>query len=131
MAKPKEARDRELKEAEALMRVQSAFITARVPFLAASGTTAFGVLPGDGLHWEMSLLTRLGLTARQALAAATGNYAMVFGWTDRGRIAPGRLADMVVLTTNPVENIDNSRSIARIYLAGRELDRGQLLRPAP
>jgi len=131
MAKPREARDREVKEAEALMRAQSAFITARVPFLAASGTTAFGVLPGDGLHWEMSLLKRLGLTARQALAAATGNYARVFGWTDRGRIAPGRLADILVLTKNPVENIDNSRSIARIYLAGRELDRAQLLRPAP
>jgi len=131
MRMPQDARDQELKEAEAMMRVQSAFITAGVPFLAASGTTAFGVLPGDGLHWEMNLLKRLGLTARQALAAATGNYAIVFGWTDRGRIAPGCLADIVVLTKNPVENIDNSRSIARIYLSGRELNRAQLLRHSP
>ncbi|HUN73210.1 MAG TPA: amidohydrolase family protein [Steroidobacteraceae bacterium] len=127
--RPREARDRELKETEALMRVQSAFIAKRVAFLAASGTTAFGVLPGDGLHWEMHLLTRLGLSPRQALAAATGNYARVFGWTDRGRIAPGCLADIVVLAKSPVESIDNSRAITRIYLAGRELDRPQLLTP--
>jgi Amidohydrolase family len=131
LLKPQEAQDRELKEAEVLMHVQSAFITARVPFLAASGTTAFGVLPGDGLHWEMSLLKRSGLTARQALAAATENYAIVFGWTDRGRIAPGCLADIVVLAKNPVEDISNSRSIARIYLAGQELNRAQLLRAPP
>lgn len=122
---------REVKVARALMGLQSVFISAHVPFLAASGTTAFGVLPGDGLHWEMSLLTRLGLTPRQALAAATGNYAAVFGWSDRGHIVPGCLADIVVLSRNPVENIDNTRSIARIYLAGQELDRAQLLRPAP
>ena len=131
MRMPKEARDRRLKEEEAQMGAQSAFITARVPFLAASGTTAFGVLPGDGLHWEMHLLKRLGLTDRQALAAATENYAKVFGWTDRGRIAPGCLADIVVLAKSPVENIDNSRTIARVYLAGRELNRAQLLQPRP
>lgn len=120
----------EVKVARALMGMQSAFVSARVPFLAASGTTAFGVLPGDGLQWEMGLLTRFGLTARQALAAATGNYALVFGWTDRGRIAPGCLADIVVLKSNPAEIIENSRTIARVYLAGRELDRAQLLRPS-
>jgi len=131
LIKPQEARDRELKEAEVLMRVPSAFITAQVPFLAASGTTAFGVLPGDGLHWEMNLLRRLVLTARQALAAATRNYATFFGWTDRGRVAPGCLADIVVLAKNPVEDINNSRTITHIYLAGQELNRTQLLRPPP
>jgi hypothetical protein len=131
MRQLKEARDRNLKSAQALMAAQSAFIAAHAPFLAASGTTAFGVLPGDGLHWEMHLLKRLGLTARQALAAATENYAIVFGWTDRGRIAPGRLADVVVLAQNPVEDIDNTRTITRVYLAGQELNRTQLLRPPP
>jgi hypothetical protein len=130
LLKPRAAQDQEVKEAEAMMRVQSAFINARVPFLAASGTTAFGVLPGDGLHWELSLLKRIGLTARQALAAATGNYASVFGWKDRGRVAPGCLADIVVLAKNPVEDINNSRAINHIYLAGQELNRAQLLRPA-
>ena len=43
----------------------------------------------------------------------------------------GRLTDIVVLATNPVEDIDNTRMIARVYLAGQELNRAKLLRPCP
>ena len=116
-----------LRSAKNLLGIQSAFLAAGAHYLAASGTTAFGVLPGDGLHWEMKLLTRLGLTPRQALAAATENYAGVFGWFDRGRVAPGRLADIVVLRADPTRDIDNSRTIVRIYVAGRAFDRAELL----
>ena len=118
-----------MKSARSLMQMQSAFVEAGVHYLAASGTTAFGVLPGDGLHWELALLTRLGLTPRQALAAATSNYASLFGWTDRGEIAKGRLADIVVLTADPTRSIGNARSIERVILNGVELDRAALLRP--
>lgn len=113
-----------------LLALQSAFIAAGSHYLAGSGTTAFGVLPGDGLHWELKLLTRLGLTPRQALAAATWNYGAAFGWTDRGAIVAGRRADLVLLRADPVAEIGNSQAIARIFLDGRELDRGELLRAA-
>jgi len=127
---PSPAADQALmKSARSLMQMQSAFVEAGVHYLAASGTTAFGVLPGDGLHWELALLTRLGLTPRQALAAATSNYASLFGWTDRGEIAKGRLADIVVLTADPTRSIGNARSIERVILNGVELDRAALLRP--
>jgi hypothetical protein len=117
-----------VRAAARLMALQSAFIDAGAHYLAGSGTTAFGVLPGDGLHWEMQLLTRLGLTPRQALAAATTNYASVFGWRDRGELAAGRRADVVVLSADPTSDIGNSRTIARVFLDGRELDRAELLR---
>jgi hypothetical protein len=116
--------------AEHLLALQSAFIAAGSHYLAGSGTTAFGVLPGDGLHWELKLLTRLGLTPRQALAAATSNYGAVFGWTDRGAIAAGRRADLVLLREDPTAEVGNSRAIARVFLDGRELNRSELLRVA-
>jgi amidohydrolase family protein len=118
-----------LRRSESLLAIQSVFLSSGIPFLAASGATAFGILPGDGLHWEMRLLTRIGLTPRQALAAATSNYAKAYGWADRGQLESGRLADVVVLSANPTVSIDNARSIERIFLAGEELDRNALLSP--
>ncbi len=114
-----------------LFAIQRTFVNAGNRYLAASGTTAFGVLPGDGMHWEMQLLTRFGLTPRQALAAATTNYSSSFGWTDRGELAAGRLADIVTLSSDPTKDIANTRSIVRVFLAGEELDRQGLLRAAP
>jgi hypothetical protein len=120
-----------LSRSASLLAIQPVFSNSGIPFLAASGATAFGVLPGDGLHWELRLLTRIGLTPRQALAAATSNYARAYGWTDRGQLQPGRLADVVVLTANPTVSIDYARSIERLFLAGQELDRDALLAPPP
>lgn len=131
MRMPPAARAASLRGSRALLDSQAAFVKVGVHYLAASGTTAFGVLPGDGLHWEMQLLTQLGLTARQALAAATANYSAIFGWTDRGLIAPGRLADLVVLRDDPSVAIERSSSIERVYLAGEEIDRSRLLHPDP
>ena len=112
---------------EGQMRLQRAFVRAGVPYLAASGTTAFGVLPGDGLHWDLELLTRHGLTPRAALAAATSNYAKVFGWREIGEIAPGRHADIVVLGSDPTVDIRHARDIVDVYLDGQRLDRQALL----
>jgi pimeloyl-ACP methyl ester carboxylesterase len=47
-------------------------------------------MPDSGLHLE--LLHRIGLSPREALAAATSHYADVYGWPDVGRIEPGRVA---------------------------------------
>jgi len=125
---PPEVAQLQVRAAKALIDAQAAFVAAGSHYLAGSGTTAFGVLPGDGLHWEMKLLTRIGLTPRQALAAATSNFSAVFGWRDRGLIEKGRLADIVVLRADPTRDIDATRTILRVFLAGQELDRAMLLR---
>ena len=55
-----------------------------------AGAPAFGTMPGISMHTELELLVRLGLSPREALAAATNNYAEQFHWTELGQITPGR-----------------------------------------
>ena len=58
-------------------------------------------LPGISLHTELELLVRLGLSSREALAAATNNYSLQFGWNELGQITPGRRADILVVDGDP------------------------------
>ena len=86
-----------------------------------------GTMPGISLHTELELLVRLGLSPREALAAATNNYALQFGWNELGLIAPGRRADILVLDSDPTANIWNARRISGVLLDGEPLDRNSLL----
>jgi hypothetical protein len=104
-----------------------AFHQAGVHFLAGSGAIAFGVLPGWGLHRELALLVQSGLSPREALAAATTNFAERFRWRDVGRIAPGYRADIVVLSADPTRDIRNAQAIDAVYLDGEKLDLERLL----
>ena len=79
------------------------------------------------MHTELEMLVRLGLSAREALAAATNNYSLQFGWNEVGQIAPGRRADILVLDADPTENVWNARRISSIVLDGNPLDRDSLL----
>ncbi len=96
-------------------------------YLAASGADAMGTMPGVSLHTELELLVRMGLSPREALAAATNNYALQFGWNELGLIAPGRRADILVVDDDPSANIWNARRISTIILNGEPLDRNSLL----
>jgi imidazolonepropionase-like amidohydrolase len=86
-----------------------------------------GTMPGISLHTELELLVRLGLSPREALAAATNNYSLQFGWNDLGLIAPGRRADILVVDGDPTVNVWNARRISTLILNGEELDRDALL----
>jgi hypothetical protein len=97
-------------------------------YLAASGAPVMGTMPGISLHTELELLVRIGLSPREALAAATNNYAIQFGWNELGLVAPGRRADCLVLTDDPTQNIWNARHIQTIILNGNVIDRDELLR---
>jgi imidazolonepropionase-like amidohydrolase len=57
------------------------------------------------------------------LAAATSEPARVFGLTDRGRVAPGLRADLVLVSGDPVADVTATRTIERIWRAGRACDR--------
>ena len=79
------------------------------------------------MHTELEMLVRLGLTPREALAAATGNYATQFNWNELGLIAPGRRADVLVLDADPTVTVWNVRRIVNLILDGNILDRDALL----
>lgn len=106
---------------------------AKIPFLA--GTDApqgYDLVPGASLHRELQLFVRAGLTPLQALQTATLNPAIFFDKTaDFGTVAPGKIADLVVLARNPLVDIANTRSVVAVvadgrYYSSRDLDRMRL-----
>jgi imidazolonepropionase-like amidohydrolase len=80
---------------------------------------AHGQLQGLGAHWEMWALTHGGMEPHNALKAATINGAEYLGMdSDLGSIAAGKLADIVVLDKNPLDQIENSDSVSLTVING-------------
>jgi hypothetical protein len=111
-----------------LWRINQTIFSAFPHYLAASGAPLHGAMPGISLHTELEMLVRLGLSPREALAAATSNYAIEFGWNELGLIAPGRRADVLVVDGDPTVNIWNARRISGLIVDGNLLDRDALLK---
>lgn len=108
---------------EAGLRVVREMHAAGVPLLA--GTDAGGsanVEPGESLHGELELLVEAGLTPMEALQTATRNAAEFLGRNDIGTVEKGKLADVVLLEGNPLEDIRNTRRVAAVILRGRIID---------
>ena len=95
--------------------------------LTGTASPAFGTMPGISMHTELELLVRLGLTPREALAAATSNYSERFGWHELGLVEAGRRADLLILAADPTVDITNTRKIRSVILDGVMLDRAALL----
>lgn len=96
---------------------------AGVPILAGTDAPNPGTAHGVSLHGELSLLVRAGLSPQEALAAATSVPAKIFGLDDRGRIAPGMRADLLLVDGNPLKDITRTRHIAQIWKNGYSVDR--------
>jgi hypothetical protein len=92
-------------------------------YLAGTATPSYGVMPGGGLHGELRLLQGIGLTPREALAAATSNIADAFRLADRGRLESGRRADLVILTADPRIDIAAVDAISEVMINGKFVDR--------
>ena len=75
---------------------------------------------------ELALMAEAGMTPSQVIVAATGRAAEFLGLADRGTLAPGKRADLLVLDANPLDDIRNTRRIAKLYIAGAEVDRAAL-----
>jgi len=96
---------------------------AGVPILAGSDAPNPGTAYGASLHGELELLVANGLTPLEALHAATAAPADAFRLPDRGRIAPGMRADLLLVDGDPTRDITATRAIAGIWKAGHAFDR--------
>jgi imidazolonepropionase-like amidohydrolase len=77
-------------------------------------------------HRELELLVEAGMTPMQVLVAATSTSAAYLKLADEGALAAGKRANFIVLDANPLDDITNTRRIARIFVRGLEIDRGAL-----
>jgi imidazolonepropionase-like amidohydrolase len=104
-----------------------------VPILAGTDAPNPGTTHGASMHRELLLLVESGLTPGAALAAATSAPARAFDLKDRGRIARGMRADLVLVNGDPTRDILATRDIAAIWKRGERFDRprGAADTPAP
>lgn len=101
---------------------------AGVSLLVGTDSPEPQVTPGFSIHQELELLVGSGLSPAEALTAATLGNATALGQQDQlGSLAPGKLADMVLLSANPLENIGNTRRIAWVIRGGLVCDVNGLL----
>ena len=102
-------------------------VRAGVPLLAGTDAMNPFCLPGFGLHDELALLVESGLTPLAALQSATVRPAEFFGRTEKlGLIAPGKRADLVLLSADPLGDIHNTAQIQAVWLQGKYFDRAAL-----
>lgn len=92
----------------------------KIGFGTDSGATPVRV-PGFAEHRELQLMTEAGLTPLQAITIATANAADLLGVTDRGVIAKGKLADLIVLDADPSEKIENTTRINTVWHRGKRV----------
>jgi len=96
---------------------------AGVPILAGTDAGNPGTSHGAALHRELELLVQAGLTPTEALAAATSVPAKAYRLGDRGRIATGLRADVVLVSGDPSTDITATRAIEGVWKEGVRADR--------
>ncbi len=96
---------------------------AKVPILCGTDAPNPGTAHGISVHDELALLVGAGLPPQTALAGATSLPAARFGLTDRGRIAVGQRADLLLVDGDPTTKITDTRRIVAVWRAGTKLDR--------
>ena len=111
-------------------------VTRNLPKLIAAGAriglgTDGGGQTGDQFigwtaHTEMENMVAAGMTPAQVIVAATRTSAEILGLDELGMVATGKSADFVVLDANPLDDITNTRRIAKVYLRGKEVARSAL-----
>ena len=91
---------------------------ARVPLLAGTDAPNPGTAYGSSMHRELELLVNAGLSAIEALAATTSVPARICGLRDRGRVAPGMCADLLLVEGNPAGDVTDTRNIVAVWKKG-------------
>ncbi len=103
---------------------------AGIPILAGTDAPNPGTTHGASMHGELELLVRAGLSPTQALASATSVPARAFRLSDRGRIAPGLRADLLLVDGDPTADITVTRALTHIWKAGVAFDRAAYVKRA-
>jgi imidazolonepropionase-like amidohydrolase len=93
----------------------------KIAFGTDSGTTV-----GWDAHQELADMVTAGMTPSQVIIAATKTSADVMKLNQLGTVAASKSADFIVLDANPLDNIGNTRKIAKVYIRGKELDRAAM-----
>jgi imidazolonepropionase-like amidohydrolase len=104
----------------------AALDAAGVPLMPASDAGYWYVPFGWGLHHELAELRALGWDPQRALTAATVGNARAVGWTDRGLVAPGQRADLLVLAADPLVDLAALQAPDPVVVAGRAYAREDL-----
>ena len=104
---------------------------AGVPILAGSDSGAFNsfVYPGESLHSELEELVNAGLTPKQALKTSIFNGPAYFSEKNNyGSLSEGKIADIIILEKNPLDNIKNTRTIKFVLTKNKIYNPGDLLK---
>jgi imidazolonepropionase-like amidohydrolase len=110
------------------LQMVGAMHSAGVPFLAGTDTApGVYIMPGFSLHDELANFVEAGFTPMEALQTATSGPAKFLGGESAdGSIAAGKLANLVLLSANPLDDIHNTRKIKAVIVNGRVFDRAAL-----
>ena len=99
---------------------------AGVKIIAGSDVPNNCIVPGFGLHWELERLVEAGLSPLEALQSATLRAAETMNRSDElGQVAPGFVADLLVLRGDPRQNISTLRDSKGVMVGGKWIDQNQ------
>jgi imidazolonepropionase-like amidohydrolase len=111
--------------------MRNLLVVANAGITIVMGTDAgnIGTLHGPSVYREMALMEQAGLTPLHVLRSATVNGALAMRReSEIGTIAPGRLADLVILDADPMTSVDNASRVYRVVKDGRVYDPDELIR---
>jgi imidazolonepropionase-like amidohydrolase len=95
---------------------------AGVPIAMGTDAGPAGRFPGFFEHQELSLMAEAGLTPEQILRSATGVAAECLGLDEVGTLESGKWADFLVLAEDPLDDVEATRTLERVFIAGREIE---------
>ena len=96
---------------------------ARIPIAMGTDSGPAARFQGYFEHLELWMMAESGLPAEQVLLSATRDAARCLGLEETGTLEPGKAADLLVLTANPLDDIHNTRTLVDVYLAGKRVAR--------
>lgn len=86
--------------------------------IVAGTDSMVGAMPANAMHEELQRMVTAGMTPADAIRAATADAAKLLGLTDHGVIEPGRIADLILLNSSPLEQIENVADIDMVFQHG-------------